>query len=76
MLRRHWMDPGDVVRDEDEADLPPVSIEEIRAGLERSAADQAARRTVPGERVVAELRAMIAEHESKRRQDEADRLSR
>ena len=66
------MDPRDVVQDEDEADLPPTSIEEIRAALARSEADYAAGRTVSGESVLAKLHAMIGEHESKRRHGKAD----
>ena len=65
------MDSRDVVQDEDEADLLPMSIEEIRAGLARSEADYAAGRTVSGESVVARLHAMIAEYESKRRHGKA-----
>ena len=66
------MDSRGVVQDEDEADVPPTSIEEIRAALARSRADLAAGRTVPGEVVLAKLRAMIERHESRRRHGKAD----
>ena len=56
-----------------EDELPPQSLEQIEQSLARSAADAAAGRVVSGESLLAELRAMIEDYETRQRHGAADR---